>query len=160
MTVLAEARHDVQRLQSKALSACGLAQRHFGIASTAETEGFTQFVQSWSRKPQQVSGDGTLREFLEYLDYFVEGSGKIVDPEADEDGTPATLQMEIGSVPKTERSDDAVRLLTVHAAKGLEFPVVFVLRVCSPSFPTSYHEEPGGVSCRAARSGHDARGPT
>ncbi len=141
MTVLAEARHDVQRLQSKALAACGLAQRHFGIASTAETEGFTEFVQSWSRKPQQVSGDGTLREFLEYLDYFIEGGGRIVDQEADDAGTPATLQMEIGNVPKAERSEDAVRLLTVHAAKGLEFPVVFVLRVGSPSLPSSYHEE-------------------
>jgi DNA helicase-2/ATP-dependent DNA helicase PcrA len=141
MTVLAEARHDVQRLQSKALSACGLAQTHFGIASTAETEGFVEFVQSWSRKPQQVSGDGTLLEFLEYLDYFVEAGGRMVDQDANNEGTPATLQMEIGDVPKAERTEDAVRLLTVHAAKGLEFPVVFVLRVGSPSLPSNYHEE-------------------
>lgn len=35
---------------------------------------------------------------------------------------------------------DAVKLLTVHAAKGLEFKHVFVLRVTSGSFPTSYRE--------------------
>jgi hypothetical protein len=141
MTALAEARHDVQRLQSNALTACGLAQKHFGIASTAQTEAFTKFVQNWSRKPRQVSGDGTLREFLEYLDYFIEDGGRIVDQDANDMGTPATLQMEIGNLPKAERTEDAVRLLTVHAAKGLEFPVVFVLRVGFPSLPTSFHED-------------------
>jgi ATP-dependent DNA helicase UvrD/PcrA len=141
ITALAEARHDTQRLQHKALAACGLALKHFGIASSAATEGFTQFVQSWNRKPRQVSGDGTLREFLEYLAYFVEANGRIVDPEADEDGTPATLQMELGRSPNSPQQDDAVSLLTVHAAKGLEFPVVFVLRVCSQTFPSSYRED-------------------
>ena len=140
ITALGESRQDVQRMQSKALAACGLAQKHFGIPSSAETEGFTQFVQNWSRKPRQVSGDGTLREFLEYLDYFVEANGKITDPEADEEGTPATLQMELGNSRKSEANADAVRLMTVHAAKGLEFPVVFVLRVSSRSFPTIYRE--------------------
>ncbi len=142
ITALAEARHDTQRLQHKALAACGLALKHFGIAPSAATEGFTQFVQSWNRKPRQVSGDGTLREFLEYLAYFVEANGRIVDPEADEDGTPATLQMEPGRAPNSLQQDDAVSLLTVHAAKGLEFPVVFVLRVCSQSFPSAYREDP------------------
>ena len=141
ITALGEARTDVQRLQSKALAACGLGQKHFGIASCAEIEGFTQFVQNWSRKPRQVSGEGTLGEFLEYLDYFIEANGKIADPEADEEGTPATLQMELGNARKAEANSDAVHLMTVHAAKGLEFPVVFVLRVCSRSFPTTYRED-------------------
>ena len=141
MTVLAEARHDVQRMQSKALAACSLAQKHFGIASTAETNGFIEFVQNWSRKPQQVSGNGTLREFLEYLDYFIEADGRIVDQEADDAGTPATLQMETGNVVETKPTENTVRLLTVHSAKGLEFPVVFVLRVGFPSLPSRYHEE-------------------
>ena len=82
-----------------------------------------------------------MAEFLEYLDYFVEGGGKVVDPEHDGEGTPATLQMEIGNIPRAERSADAVRLMTVHAAKGLEFPVVFVLRIGTNSFPNSYREE-------------------
>src|SRR5439155_2316656 len=33
---------------------------------------------------------------------------------------------------------DAVRLMTAHAAKGLEFTEVFVLRVTSNSFPKHY----------------------
>ena len=141
ITALAEARHSAQRMQDKALPACGLALQQFGITQTDATEAFTQFVQSWSRKPRQVSGEGTLREFLEYLDYYIEAGGKIIDPEEDEEGTPATLQMEFGREPNSTRPDDAVRLLTVHAAKGLEFPVVFVLRVTRPSFPSSYRED-------------------
>ncbi len=141
ITGLAEVRHDVERMQRKALTACGLALKHFAMAPSAETEGFTQFVQSWSRKPRQVSGQGTLAEFLEYLDYFIEGGGKVVDPEHDDEGTPATLQMEIGNIPRAERSADSVRLMTVHAAKGLEFPVVFVMRVNLGTFPNRYHED-------------------
>ncbi len=141
IAALAEARHHKKRFQDKALAACGLALQHFGISVSAATEGFTQFVQSWGRKPRQVSGDGTLLEFLEYLDYFVEAGGKIIDPEADEDGTPATLQMELGKTHAPLQQDDAVSLLTVHAAKGLEYPVVLVLRVCSGSFPSKYRED-------------------
>jgi DNA helicase-2/ATP-dependent DNA helicase PcrA len=141
ITALAEARYDIQRLQNKALTACGLAQKHFGIASSGEIEGFTQFVENWGRKPRQVSGDGTLREFLEYLDYFIDANGTIVDPDTDEEGTPATLQMEYGRPTKARQQEDAVQLLTVHAAKGLEFPVVFLLRVGSSSLPTNYRED-------------------
>ena len=36
--------------------------------------------------------------------------------------------------------DDAVQLMTAHAAKGLEFPCVFVVRVASASFPGNYKE--------------------
>ncbi|HVP53776.1 MAG TPA: ATP-dependent DNA helicase [Candidatus Eisenbacteria bacterium] len=141
VTVLAEARHEVQRRQCKALAACGIAQQQFGLARSEATEVFTRFVESWSRKPSQVSGGGTLGEFLEYLDYYIEAGGKLTNPETDDDGTPSTLQMELGKPPQQQRGDDAVRLLTVHAAKGLEFPVVFVLRLRHPSFPSMYRED-------------------
>jgi DNA helicase-2/ATP-dependent DNA helicase PcrA len=141
VTALAEARHRAHRMQDKALTACGIAQQQFGIAPSNSTEAFTQFVENWSRKPRQLSGDGKLSEFLEYLDLYVEGNFKICNPEIDEEGTPASLQMELGENPKRVRSDDVVRLLTVHAAKGLEFPVVFVVRLTSPSFPGRYYED-------------------
>ena len=106
-----------------------------------------QFVQNWSRKPRQVSGDGTLREFLEYLDYFIEADGKIVDPEADEDGTPATLQMEIGRRRREPSSqDDAVRLLTVHAAKGAGVSGGVRAAGGLHLVPQQLSRRPGGVS--------------
>lgn len=141
VTAVVEARHDVQRMQSKALAACGIAQKHLGIAPSSRAATFTDFVQAWSHKPQQISGDGTLSEFLDYLEYFVEADGSLCAPEASVDDVPAPLQMEVGQLQAQEQQDDSVQLVTVHAAKGLEFPVVFVLRVTHPSFPGKYLED-------------------
>jgi DNA helicase II / ATP-dependent DNA helicase PcrA len=72
---------------------------------------FAQFVRDWEPK----SDTRGLPEFLEYRDYFEQANGTV----SLEDDVP----------------DDAVQLMTVHAAKGLEFPHVFLLRVNSNSFP-------------------------
>src|SRR5215469_11747697 len=141
ITALAEVRHPIRRQQNKALAACGLVQQQFGIPFTHDTEVFTQFVESWSRKPRQISGKGTLSEFLEFLEYFTEGGGRVTAPEDDDGETPASLQMEIGETAGPRHRDDAVELLTVHAAKGLEFPVVFIQRMKPGSFPLNYRED-------------------
>ena len=141
ITALLEARHRVKRLQDRALAACGIVQQQFGLPASSDAAAFTEFVQAWSNKPRQIAGDGTLREFLDYLDYFNEAKGRICAPEESEGDTPASLQMELGQVPASQQKDDAVHLLSVHSAKGLEFPVVFVLRVTQPSFPAKYHED-------------------
>ncbi len=141
ITLLAEARHHIERLQNKALAACGIVQKHFSIVASPDTVAFSEFVQGWSRKPRQVSGDGTLSEFLEYLDYFTEGKGRVIAPEEADEETPASLQMEFGQTQGPQRQDEAVRLMSTHTAKGLEFPVVFVMRVTSSSFPSTYREE-------------------
>jgi DNA helicase II / ATP-dependent DNA helicase PcrA len=70
-----------------------------------------QFLKNWEPK----SDTRSLPEFLEYLDYFQQANGTI----SLEDDAPG----------------DAVQLMTVHGAKGLEFPHVFVLRVNSHAFP-------------------------
>src|SRR5262249_14187452 len=57
-----------------------------------------------------------LQEFMEYFGYFCEAGGQIEAPELD------------------DRSD-AVQMMTVHAAKGLEFPIVFVTSVARQRFP-------------------------
>ncbi len=75
-------------------------------------ERFVQFVKEWERK----SEGNKLRDFLEYLFYFGEAHGDI--------------HLE------TELSDDAVQLMTVHSAKGLEYPHVFVLRLSKNDFPS------------------------
>ena len=39
--------------------------------------------------------------------------------------------------PEPENSAHAVQMMSVHAAKGLEFPVVFILSVAPRRFPHS-----------------------
>ncbi len=69
-----------------------------------------QFVREWQPKSETQR----LKEFVEYLDYFEQAGGSI------------NLEQESG---------DAVQLMTVHAAKGLEFDHVYVLRLVSRGFP-------------------------
>ena len=54
------------------------------------------------------------------------------------------LLMEAGESPaQAEIEDiDTVNLLTVHAAKGLEFPVVFLVNLVSDRFPTRNRKDP------------------
>jgi DNA helicase-2/ATP-dependent DNA helicase PcrA len=70
-----------------------------------------QFMKDWEPK----SETGGLTEFLEYLDYFQQAGG--------------TLSLQ------DDAPGDAVQLMTVHGAKGLEFPHVFLLRVNFNAFP-------------------------
>jgi DNA helicase-2/ATP-dependent DNA helicase PcrA len=69
-----------------------------------------QFVREWQPKSETQR----LKEFVEYLDYFEQAGGAI------------NLEQESG---------DAVQLMTVHAAKGLEFDHVYVLRLVQRGFP-------------------------
>jgi DNA helicase II / ATP-dependent DNA helicase PcrA len=71
-----------------------------------------EFVKEWERK----SDETRLRDFIEYLGYFNELDGDICIEE--------------------EIADDAVQLMSVHAAKGLEFPHVFILRLSRNDFPS------------------------
>src|SRR5215470_8460347 len=73
----------------------------------------TEFAKAWEPK----SDARALPEFVEYLDFYGQAGGNI----SLEDDTPG----------------DAVQLMTVHGAKGLEFPHVFLLRVNSKKFPAN-----------------------
>ena len=72
-----------------------------------------QFAKDWQPKSETRG----LLEFLEYLEYFEQANGII------------SLEDEVPG--------DAVQLMTVHGAKGLEFPYVFLLRVNARAFPAS-----------------------
>ena len=72
-----------------------------------------EFTKDWEAKSETRS----LHEFLEYLGYFEQARG--------------TLSLE------EEAPADAVQLMTVHGAKGLEFSHVFLLRVNSNRFPAT-----------------------
>jgi len=91
--------------------------RHFDLQRSALIDAFVKFVEAWHTKA--IAETGSPSEFLEYLDYFVQARGTIPLPRVEE---------------------DAVQLLTAHAAKGLEFQHVAIIRGSSVSFPTAYHE--------------------
>ena len=75
-------------------------------------ERFVEFVRDWEKKANPKN----LRDFVQYLDYFAEANGDI------------NLER--------EPTDDGVQLMTVHAAKGLEFPYVFVMALSDGDFPS------------------------
>ena len=72
-----------------------------------------EFMKEWEPKSETRG----LAEFIEYLDYYAQAGGAI----SLEEDAPG----------------DAVQLMTVHAAKGLEFPQVFLLRVNNRAFPAT-----------------------
>ncbi|MBI2956018.1 MAG: ATP-dependent helicase [Acidobacteria bacterium] len=77
-------------------------------------DAFVAFLKRWEEEKSQTR---RLAEFLEYLDYFEEADGRI-------------------ELPEDRERRDAVQLMTVHSAKGLEFDSVFVLRLNHNEFPT------------------------
>jgi ATP-dependent DNA helicase UvrD/PcrA len=72
-----------------------------------------EFAKEWEPKSETRG----LTEFVEYLDYYSQAGGSI----SLEDDFPG----------------DAVQLMTVHGAKGLEFPQVFLLRINNKKFPAT-----------------------
>ncbi len=141
VSALSEARRLLASADGKAKAAVDIAQRCFVLPRGKNCEAFAEFVDRWAKKPAALSGEGTLREFLDYLELFIEGGGKVCRPDDDGEGTPATLLLESGKEERKGEANDAVRLMTAHTAKGLEFPVVFVVRVTSNAFPAKYQEE-------------------
>jgi DNA helicase-2/ATP-dependent DNA helicase PcrA len=113
-----QAKEEIEQKNVKAQGALEIILRRFALRrDTPPVETVLDFSSRWEDKP--ITETGKLFEFLEYLDDFREAKGTIPVPSADE---------------------DAVTLFTAHAAKGLEFNHVFVLRGQSGSFPWNYRE--------------------
>lgn len=92
--------------------------RRFGIDSASPpVAAFLNFAQSWQAKA--ATDTGQIAEFMEYLDLFREAGGNI---------------------PAITPDVDAVRLITAHSAKGLEYDHIFVVRAYSQCFPGKYRE--------------------
>ncbi len=71
----------------------------------------------------EVSDHDRIPQFIQHLDLLVEGGDDPATIEADEDA-------------------DSVNVLTVHKAKGLEFPVVFLAGLVADRFPSRGRREP------------------
>jgi len=132
-------------VQGDLLQVIDAAPDELGISRDAiELVRFREFVANWREK--RIARTGRLPEFLEYLDLYREGGGTLplVPPERPEEefhkGPPAEAEYSPSLIEGLNENRDAVKLLTIHAAKGLEFKNVFVLRVVKQSFPTHYRE--------------------
>src|SRR5205823_6280347 len=88
-------------------------------AATARDEAEVQNISKFFRRLQDASRVlryDNVREFVAYLDALIDAGDDPAVTEADTE-TPA------------------VRILTVHKAKGLEFPVVFMVGLAQNKFP-------------------------
>src|SRR5689334_4190055 len=106
--------------------------QHTGEQDHKYVARLTAFAKEWEPK----NDTRNLPEFIEYLDYFEQAGGV----NALEDDPPA----------------DAVRLMTVHGAKGLEFPHVFVLRVNNKKFPATERPRVFEFPARLMKEGEPA----
>jgi DNA helicase-2/ATP-dependent DNA helicase PcrA len=113
------AREEIRRREAKARAALDIIVRQFALdVSSPILEAALHFVDEWKKK--KVNKTTELEELVDYLALFREAGG-VIPLEANE-------------------TENAVRLMTVHGAKGLEFPHVFILRANSNSFPCPYRE--------------------
>lgn len=110
---------EIKSSAAKARAALSILIRRFGLnRDSAALNAVLEFVAGWEKKA--VTESGEIGELLEYLDYFREARG---------------------SINMASNAEDAVRLMTAHGAKGLEFEHVFILRANSGSFPLGYREQ-------------------
>ncbi|MBV8051835.1 MAG: ATP-dependent helicase [Acidobacteriaceae bacterium] len=118
LKTLQEVRDEIARTACKSRTALEIIVRTFRLnRASPAVAAILEFVRRWEEKP--VVKTKELAELLEYLDYFREARG---------------------AIPLDTPDQDAVRFMTAHAAKGLEFKHVFLLRANSGSFPASYRE--------------------
>ena len=119
LAAVRSAREEIGRKGAKARAALDIIVKHFALdGSSPILQAALQFVTAWEQKKANKTTE--LEELVDYLGYFREAGG-VIPLQADE-------------------PENAVRLMTVHGAKGLEFPHVFILRANSGSFPANYKE--------------------
>jgi DNA helicase II / ATP-dependent DNA helicase PcrA len=119
LATVRKAREAMHECNAKGREALGIIAATFQLDSASPfLQAVFKFIAKWQEKPTTKTGE--LEEFLEYLRYFREANG-CMPLEPDENA-------------------NAVRLMSVHAAKGLEFAHVFVLRANTGSFPLGYKE--------------------
>lgn len=115
----------------KAYAALLSLARLFQLPRSQAVDALMRFSNEWEKLAITKTGDSG--EFLEYLDYFRDARGAIPLPGGEE--------------------QNAVKLMTAHSAKGLEFDHVFILRAVKNSFPSYYREPLIGIPAELRNSG-------
>ncbi|HVM92686.1 MAG TPA: ATP-dependent DNA helicase [Terriglobales bacterium] len=113
-----KARVEVEREETTAQNTAKLVIRQFALRRNPAVNTFVEFIERWQKNV--TTETGRTPEFLEYLGYFRQAKGS--------------------SIAMPPNKEDGVRLMSVHAAKGLEFGHVAILRGSSTSFPCAYRE--------------------
>ena len=75
MEAVREARHDLANASDQLAAAMKIAQPVFQLADSLPLRRLQELAEQWSKKPKPLVGQGTLREFLEYVEWFREASG-------------------------------------------------------------------------------------
>jgi superfamily I DNA/RNA helicase len=120
LTAVQQARNDVNRAAASSSDVLNIIIRQFGLNHASPAiAAVLDFVKKWECKPKAITTTGDIAEFIDYLQYFRTAGGVI---------------------PISAGTDNAVRLMTAHVAKGLEFDHVFIIKANSNSFPSSYKE--------------------
>jgi len=119
LSAVQRARDEIRRREAKGRAAVDIIVRQFALhGSSPILQAALLFVDVWEKK--KVNKTIELEELADYLGLFREAGG-VIPMEARE-------------------SENAVRLMTAHGVKGLEFPHVLILRANPPAFPASYKE--------------------
>jgi DNA helicase-2/ATP-dependent DNA helicase PcrA len=120
LNALQQVREEVTRAGSMSSAVLSVIIRQFGLSRNSPAiVAVLDFVKRWEEKPKAITKTGEIGEFIDYLQYFRTAGGVI---------------------PISTGAENAVRLMTAHVAKGLEFNHVFIIRANSNSFPSSYKE--------------------
>jgi DNA helicase-2/ATP-dependent DNA helicase PcrA len=120
LNALQQVRDEVDRAATTSSGVLNIIIRQFGLNRTSPAiTAVLEFVKRWEEKPKAITKTGDIGEFIDYLQYFRTAGGVI---------------------PISTGAENAVRLMTAHVAKGLEFNHVFIIRANSNSFPSSYKE--------------------
>jgi DNA helicase-2/ATP-dependent DNA helicase PcrA len=127
LAAIKEAREFIAEQQLSAEGALTYLVRQFGLPDKDPVvQAIVRFAASWKEKA--FVRVASLPEFLQYLEYYQQGRGII----------PLFTEEQMADMERLH--PEAVQLMSVHAAKGLEFSHVWLLRVTSGAFPTYFKE--------------------
>ncbi|HEX4602378.1 MAG TPA: ATP-dependent DNA helicase, partial [Candidatus Angelobacter sp.] len=127
LAAIKQARGFIAEQKLNAEAAITYLIREFGLPEQDPVvRAILRFAAAWVEKA--FVRDDSLPEFLQYLEYYQQGRGIL----------PLYTEEQMAELER--RHPEAVQLMSVHAAKGLEFSHVWLLRVTSGAFPTYFKE--------------------